>query len=355
MTGFHTLTVSDVTPQGRDAVSLTFDVPADLAETYRFAPGQYLTLRAEIDGQDLRRPYSICSVPGAPLQVGVRKVEGGRFSPFACALKPGDRLEVMPPEGRFMAETGNASRYLLIAAGSGITPMLSIAGSVLAGHADSQITLLYGNREAGTIMFRERLSDLKDRYMGRLTVIHLLSRERQDTDLLNGRIDAAKLRALHDAGLIQPAEMDGVFLCGPGTMIDMAEMELGMMGVANDRIHLERFLAADGQAPRPPSDAVREATQDGAEIEAILDGRRRVFTHADPDAPVLDTARAAGIELPFSCAGGMCCTCRCKVREGSAEMAVNYSLEQWELEAGFILACQARPTSEKLVLDFDAV
>ena len=355
MTDFHSLTIADVTPQGRDAVCLTFDVPADLAQTFAFTPGQYLTLRAEIDGQDLRRPYSICSAPGAPLAVGVRKVEDGRFSPFACGLKPGDRLDVMAPDGRFMAETGGPYRYLLIAAGSGITPMLSIAEATLAGHPDSQITLVYGNREAGTIMFRERLSDLKDRYLGRFSVIHLLSREMQDTDLLNGRIDAAKLRDLKDAGLIQPAEMDGVFLCGPGTMIDMAEMELGMMGVAKDRIHFERFLPADGQAPRPPSDAVREATKEGAEVEAILDGRRRVFTHADPDAPVLDTARAAGIELPFSCAGGMCCTCRCKVREGSAEMAVNYSLEPWELEAGFILACQARPTSEKLVLDFDAV
>ena len=355
MTDFHTLTITDIEPQGRDAVCLTFDVPAELVETYAFTPGQYLTLRAEIGGQDLRRPYSICSVPGAPLAVGIRKVEDGRFSPFACALKPGDRIDVMPPDGRFMAEAGGPLRYLLIAAGSGITPMLSIAEATLAGHPDAQVTLVYGNREAGTIMFRERLSDLKDRYMGRLTVIHLLSRERQDTDLLNGRIDAEKLRALKDAGLIQPAEMDGVFLCGPGTMIDMAEIELGMMGVAKDRIHFERFLPADGQAPRPVSDAVREATKEGAEIEAILDGRRRVFTHADPDAPVLDTARAAGIELPFSCAGGMCCTCRCKVREGTAEMAVNYSLEQWELEAGFILACQARPTSEKLVLDFDAI
>ena len=355
MTEFHTLTITEVTPQGRDAVCLTFDVPDTLAGAFAFTPGQYLTLRTEIDGQDLRRPYSICSVPGAPLQVGIRKVEDGRFSPFACALQPGDQIDVMPPDGRFMAETGGPHRYLLIAAGSGITPMLSIAEATLAGHPDAQVTLVYGNREAGTIMFRERLSDLKDRYLGRLSVIHLLSRERQDTDLLNGRIDAVKLRALAEAGLIDPAAMDGVFLCGPGTMIDMAEMELAMMGTPKDRIHFERFLPADGQAPRPPSDAVKAATQDGAEIEAILDGRRRVFTHADPDAPVLDTARAAGIELPYSCAGGMCCTCRCKVREGSAEMAVNYSLEPWELEAGFILACQARPTSPKLVLDFDAV
>lgn len=355
MSAFHRLTVSDISPEGLDGLCLTFDVPPDLRDAFVFQPGQYLTLRAEIGGEDLRRPYSICSAPGAPLQVGIRQVPGGRFSTHATTLRPGDTLDVLPPDGRFIAPTGGPYHYLLIAAGSGITPMLSIAEATLAGHPGAEITLVYGNRETASIMFRERLSDLKDRHLGRLSIIHLLSREGQDVALHNGRIDAAKLRALTEARLIAPADMDGVFLCGPGTMIDMAEMALNLAGVPGARIHHERFVPADGQSQQAPSAAVAEATQDGAEVETILDGRRRRFVHADPEKPLLETARAAGIDLPFSCAGGMCCTCRCRVLEGSAEMAVNYSLEPWEIEAGFTLACQARPSSPRLVLDFDAV
>ncbi|MEO1494720.1 MAG: 2Fe-2S iron-sulfur cluster-binding protein [Pseudomonadota bacterium] len=353
MAEFHTLTVTAAEPEGGDAVCLTFDVPPGLAETFRFTPGQYLTLRADLDGQDLRRPYSICSAPGAPLQVGVRHVADGRFSPWACGLKPGDRIEVMPPEGRFVAETGGPHRYLLIAAGSGITPMMSIAEAVLDGHPEAEITLVYGNRETASIMFLTRLSDLKDRCLGRFQAIHILSREPQDVDLLHGRIDAKRLRALTDAGLIDPVGADGIFLCGPGTMTDMAEMELGMMGVSRDRVHFERFIPADGALVRPPSAKAEAAT--GATVETILDGQRRVYTHESAGDSVLDAAREHGIDLPFSCAGGMCCTCRCRIVEGTAEMAVNYSLEPWEIEAGFTLACQARPTADRLVLDFDAV
>jgi ring-1,2-phenylacetyl-CoA epoxidase subunit PaaE len=324
-----------------------------LKQTFSFVPGQYVTLKAEIDGHEIRRPYSICAAPGAPLQVGIKQVPEGRFSPFACGLAPGKSIDVMPPDGRFQASTGEGHNYLLIAAGSGITPMMAIAEATLDGHPEAQITLVYGNRETASIMFLQRLSDLKDRYLDRLRVFHILSREPQDVELFHGRIDATRLKALQEVGLIEPKEAHGIFLCGPGTMIDMAEIELGLMGVPADRIHFERFLPADGQAPRAPSEAARQAS--GASVETILDGQRRVFTHTDPDKTVLDMARAAGIDLPFSCAGGMCCTCRCRIEEGSAEMAVNYSLEPWEVEAGFTLACQARPTTEKLVLDFDAV
>lgn len=363
------LTVAEVVREGGDAVCLGFEVPPELREAFRFRPGQYVTLCGTVGGEALRRPYSICSVPGAPvLQVGVRELPDGRFSRFVAGLRPGDRIAVLPPEGRFTAETASPVRYLLIAAGSGITPVISIAEAALAGHPESAVTLVYGNRDTGHIMFRERLGDLKDRYLGRFSLIHVLSREPQDVELMQGRIDAAKLRGLAAAGLIDPEGADAVFLCGPGTMIATAEAALVQMGVSPEHIRAERFLPADGQAPRPaalaahlvppgvpPGVPPRLPPKGGVEVETILDGRRRAYRHGDPGQAVLYGARAAGIELPYSCAGGMCCTCRCRVVEGSAEMAVNYSLQDWEIAAGFTLACQARPTSERLVLDFDAV
>ncbi|MEM1159874.1 MAG: 2Fe-2S iron-sulfur cluster-binding protein [Pseudomonadota bacterium] len=352
---FHDLTVSTVTQEGRDGVCLTLDVPAALEGDFDFEPGQYLTLRADVGGADIRRPYSICSAPGGALQVGIKRVEDGRFSTYASGLSGGETLQVMPPDGRFTAPIGGAVRYLLIAAGSGITPMLAIAEAALAGHPEAEVTLVYGNRDTGAIMFMDRLSDLKDRHLGRFRVVHLLSREAQDVDLFNGRIDPGKLDELARAGLIAPAEMDGIFLCGPGTMIDAAELSFGMMGVPAERIHAERFLPADGQAPRAVSAEVRDAVAEGVEVETILDGSRKSFRISDPEELVLTAAQAAGVELPYACANGMCCTCRCKVTEGSAEMVVNYSLEPWEEEAGYTLACQARATSAKLVLDFDAV
>ena len=356
MSDFHELTVTNVTREGRDGVCLTLAVPENLAGDFAFQPGQYLTLRAVVSGEDLRRPYSICSAPGSGrVQVGVKRVEDGRFSTWANGLTPGARLQVMEPEGRFIAPVGGPVDYLLIGAGSGITPMLSIAEATLAGHPQAEVTLVYGNRDTASIMFLDRLSDLKDRYLGRFTVVHLLSREQQDAELFNGRIDAAKLDALAGAGLIDPKAADAVFVCGPGTMIDMVELHLPLMGVARERIHFERFLPADGQTPRPPSREAEEAAAEGVEIETILDGTRRSFRLTDPAQSVLDAATAAGIELPYSCAGGMCCTCRCRVVEGAAEMTVNYSLQDWELEAGFTLACQSHPTTKKLVLDFDAV
>lgn len=355
MADFYTLTISAAEPEGTDAVCLTLDVPPDLQEIFSFVPGQYVTLRAKIDGQDARRPYSICSAPGAPLQIGIKHVEGGRFSPFACALKPGDEVDVMPPDGRFLAKTGAAHRYLLVASGSGITPMMSIAEATLAGHPHAEVTLIYGNRETASIMFLARLSDLKDRYLERLRIIHILSREPQDVELLHGRIDSARLHALAKAGLTDPVQADGIFLCGPGTMIDMAELEFTMMGVPKEQIHFERFIPAEGKVPHPPSAAAKVAATGGVRVETILDGQVRNYIHDDPAQSVLEAARKNGIDLPFSCAGGMCCTCRCRIADGAAELAVNYSLEPWEIEAGFTLACQAHPTTERLVLDFDAI
>ena len=355
---FHDLKILAVRPQGGDAVAITFDVPGDAADKFHFTPGQYLTLRAEIGGEDVRRSYSICSPrKSGRLEVGIRAIEGGRFSGFASALKPGDMLKVMPPEGRFVVAPGGGGHdYLLIAAGSGITPMLSIAASVLEEEPESQVTLIYGNRTTNSIMFREELEELKDRYLDRFQLLHVLSREDQDVPMLNGRIDAEKLRVYAEKGIIAPASHDGIYICGPGDMTELAAATRRELGAPDSRIHMELFTPAEGSLPSASERAAKAVTASGqVEVETILDGTRRRFTMDGTKQTVLEAAHEAGVELPFSCAGGMCCTCRCRVSEGKAEMDVNYSLEPWELEAGFVLACQSRPHSEKIILDFDAV
>lgn len=355
---FHSLTVSKIERQTPDAVAVSFDLPPDTADMFAFRPGQYVTLRAMIDGRDIRRPYSICSVPGSgTLTVGVKRVDSGAFSTLAnTQLAVGDRLDVMPPDGRFGVEVGGVHDYLLIAAGSGITPMMSIARTVLEREPNSRVTLLFGNRDSGSIMFHEALDDLKDRYLSRLSVLHCLSRETHAVDLLNGRIDGARVREMAAGGIIDPPGADAVFLCGPGGMIDDVSDTLRALGVEAAAIRTERFTPAD-DAPTAPVivEATKAVAREGVAVDAILDGVHRRFLITDPRSSVLQAARDAGIELPFSCAGGMCCTCRCRIVEGTTEMAVNYSLEPWEIDAGFTLACQSRPTSERLVLDFDAV
>lgn len=347
---FHDLTVADVETLTDEAVAVTFDVPEDLREIYRFRPGQFLTLRAALDGEDVRRSYSIAAPPGGPLTVGVKRVDGGRFSGFAQGLRPGARVSVMPPEGRFVCEAGE--RILLVAAGSGITPMVAIASDALERGAE--VTLVYGNRTSGSIMFRRALEALKDRHMGRFALIHVLSRETQDVDLLSGRIDGTRIAAMAGAGLIDPMGADGVYLCGPGGMIDSVSKGLEALGVPAGRIHSERFTV-DGEAPRAARSAAAEtAAAAGVEVEAVLDGVTRTFRFGAEDDNLVDAAARQGIELPFSCKGGMCCTCRCKVTQGAGEMAMNWSLEPWELEAGFTLACQTRPTTGALRVDFDA-
>ena len=337
MARFVPLTVSAVRPEGEGAVCVTFDAP----EGWRHLPGQYLTLRRP--GGDVRRSYSIASKPGA-LSVGIRRVEGGVFSEWAQGLVPGDVVEAMPPEGRFTL--GGERRVLLVAAGSGITPMIAIAAAVL--ERGGAAVLVYGNRGTATMMFKDAIEAMKDRYMGRFRAIHVLSREAQDVEVLNGRVDAAKLRDLAARGLID-ADVDAAFLCGPGDMIEAARGALAEMGLPPERIRSERFAPAG--APSPPA-RTPAPVPEGAEVEVVLDGARRRFAMGDA-ATVLDAAEAAGLELPWSCRGGMCCTCRCHVAEGAVEMAVNYSLEPWEVEAGYVLGCQSRPVTDRLVLDFD--
>ena len=346
---FHELTISDVQKLTPDAVAITFDLPKGLEDEFSYQPGQYLTIRHMHEGEELRRSYSIASAPGEPLVIGVKRIEGGVFSNFAQGLKAGDVLEVAPPEGRFTL--GSGRELLLVAAGSGITPVISIAAHALAEGRNA--TLIFGNRDSRHIMFREKLEALKDKHLANFTLIHVLSREEQDVPLLNGRIDGEKIARLAGAGVIDPARLEDAYLCGPGAMIDDVAEALEKLGLEKNRIHHERFLA-EGEAPVVRSRQAQEAAQAGVEVEVILDGAHRRFTLTEEDETVLAAAARNGLELPYSCKGGMCCTCRCRIREGEAEMALNYSLEPWELEAGYTLACQTRPRSKKLVLDFDA-
>ena len=350
---FHTLTLADVRPETADAVALSFAIPDELKAAYAFTPGQYLTLRAEIGGEDVRRSYSICSPLGAEtLDVGVKRIEGGRFSSHALTLKPGDAVEVMTPQGRFTAPIGGAHRYLLLAAGSGVTPMVSIARSVLEGEAESHVDMCYANRTTESVMFRDELDDLKDRFLTRFRLTHVMDEEAQDVELFNGRLDAEKLETLATRGLIDPAIYDAIYICGPQPMIEAASAAMKALGAPEDRLKFELFTPSGA----PPIASARAPQPDdkGAMVEVVLDGSRRRFKLI-PGTPVLEAAAHAGIELPYSCANGMCATCRCKLADGEAEMAQNFSLEPWELESGYILACQVQPKSERITLDFDAV
>ncbi|MCV6594250.1 MAG: 2Fe-2S iron-sulfur cluster-binding protein [Silicimonas sp.] len=350
---FHTLTIKSATREGADATRLTFDIPEDLRAAYRFTPGQYLTLRATIDGEDTRRSYSICSALSDPdLSVGVKRIEGGTFSTFALTLQAGDTLDVMTPEGRFTAPVGGENNYLLLAAGSGVTPILSIAQSVLEGEPDSRVTLCYANRSTDQVMFRETIEDLKDRYMTRFLLTHVMDEEAQDVELFNGRLDGEKLATMTTRGLIHPGAYDAIFICGPQPMIEAASAALETLGAPKDRIKYELFTPS---TPLPVAGAVATPkAEQGAKVEVRLDGSSRSFAMEEGDT-VIEAAARAGLELPYSCANGMCATCRCKLAKGEGEMVQNFSLEPWELEQDYVLACQFRPKSEAVVLDFDAV
>ncbi|MGI9500390.1 MAG: 2Fe-2S iron-sulfur cluster-binding protein [Geminicoccaceae bacterium] len=350
------MAISAIREETADARAVTFAVPTALKPAYAFVPGQYVTIRIEQDGEDIRRSYSICSTPDDDgMSVGIRCIAGGSFSVFARGLKTGDVLDVMTPQGRFLAPIGGVHDYLLLAAGSGITPMMSIASSVVAGEPESRVALLYAHRTSDSIMFRDTLDALKDRHITRFALAHILDEERQEVDLLNGRLDRQKLRAFASSGVIQPAHHDGVYICGPQPMMEEASAAMRDLGVDIDDIHYELFTPPGGPPPiASASAAASEAAAGGVTVEVILDGARRRFSLNEAGETVLAAASRAGLDLPYSCAAGMCCTCRCKVIEGSGEMIQNYSLQSWELEAGFTLACQTRPTSEKLVLDFDA-
>jgi ring-1,2-phenylacetyl-CoA epoxidase subunit PaaE len=353
---FHRLAVKDLRRETPDAISMTFAIPQQLAGDYSFQPGQYLTLRTTMDGEDVRRSYSICSGPDdGELRVAVKRVNGGAFSSWAAEeLKCGDELDVMTPTGRFgVAHAPEQARlYVGFAAGSGITPILSIVKGVLAREPQSRFFLFYGNRNAEGMLFREELEELKDRFLQRLSLFLVLSGEEQDIPILNGRIDGDKVRLLLRS-LVPAASVDHVFICGPGGMSADVEATCRAIGIADDRIHVERFVSEFGGRPRPKK-AVEPGAPPKAMASLIIDGKRREVPVAEDEA-ILDAALRAGVDLPFACKGGMCSTCRAKLVEGEAQMEVNYALEPWELKAGYILTCQARPTSEKVVVDYDHV
>ncbi len=351
MSTFNSLTISHIRPQP-DGVTLGFFLPDHCSEDYHFIPGQYLTLRATINNIDVRRSYSICSYhKDKLLEVGIKRVPDGVFSNYAATLKPGDQLQVMKPDGRFTADIGGTHNYLLIAAGSGITPCLSIARSVLEDEPDSRITLLYGNRTSQSIMFRQELDDLKDRYNQRLMLLHILSGEQQDAELLNGRIDSHKLQRFDQAGMLDIRAFDAAYLCGPKALIDDCSIALTELGLEKEQIRFELFHTGATPPDTKKTPAVNHS-KDGVSVTVIHDGSERRI-QVDNET-VLAAAQRAGLDLPFSCAGGMCCTCRCKVISGDTSMDVNFSLADWEIEAGFTLACQTRPDGDNVVLDFDA-
>lgn len=351
---FHALRVATVEPLCDDAAALTFEIPHWLAEEFAFLPGQCLTLRREIDGRDERRSYSICSPAGTPPRIGVRAVPSGLFSSWLVhGIRPGDTLHVTGPTGAFTPDLGDPAHHVLVAAGSGITPMLSIAASVLGADDASRVTLLYGNRRSGSVMFADELADLKDRYPARFHLVHVLSREPREADVLSGRLDTGRLHALID-GLIDARDADHWWLCGPHGMVRDARAVLSGLGVPTDRVHQELFHADEEPPARTTADPDRATdNRPTSEVTVVLDGRATTFS-APRHGTVLDGAQQVRPDLPFACKGGVCGTCRALVTQGQADMRRNYALEPAEVDAGYVLTCQTFPVSEQLTVDFDS-
>jgi len=354
MATFHALRVLEVAHETADSVVVSLDVPPNLHEAFRFESGQYLTLRASVDGEDIRRSYSLCSAPGEKAwRVGIKKVPAGKFSTFANdVLKTGDTLEVMEPQGRFTLKEGTGLHHVGIAAGSGITPILSHVKDILSSDQASTYTLFYSNKTAASTMFREELQDLKDRHLDRLRLFYLLTREPVDAELLSGRLDQDRC-----AGLLSQfcsgRRVDAAYLCGPEAMILSCKDALVAHGVAEDDVRFELFTTA-GSAKREDVETVADASSgDTVAMQVVLDG---VTTSVDlpRDRNMLDAALDAGLDAPYSCLGGVCCTCRAKLVQGKAAMNVNYALEPGEVERGYVLSCQAHVEGDgPVVLDFD--
>ena len=358
---FHALSIKRVSPEAAGSVAITFDIPSAARDKFHFEPGQFLTLRANVDGQDVRRNYSISSprsqfLQRGELEIGIRPVEGGVFSNWAATqLKAGDTLNVMPPEGRFTSKKPRAIHRVGFAAGSGITPILSIAATTLEEQTESKFTLIYGNRRMSSVMFNEALQDLKDRFPGRFTMIHILSQQAQEVDLLQGRIDAEKVKAIIDA-LLPAKSMDEVFICGPEAMIEVTEKALIDAGVPANRVHSERFTTSSSQAHKVQADTdaskQKSASNKSVHMTVLLDGKEHELA-LSPEEHILDAALNAGLDLPFSCKAGVCSTCRCKVTQGEVTMDKNFTLEADEVAQGFALSCQARAATQKLIISFD--
>lgn len=344
---FHPLTVAAVEPLTEDSAAVTFAVPAELAAEFAFTPGQTLTV--ELDGE--RRSYSICAPAGRAPRIGVRELAGGAVSGrLVRELAPGDVVTVSAPTGTFGPDTTVPGHHVLVAAGSGITPMVSIAGSVLAAHPESRVTLLYGNRRSDTVMFADDVADLKDSHPARMRLVHVLSREPQEVELFGGRLDAAKLRELLPV-TVDVAGVDHWWLCGPFGMVTDAVAVLAELGVAPERVHRELFFV--GEDPPEQERHAEAAAGAGATVRVVLDGRTTTASVA-PGQTVLDGAQQVRPDLPFACRGGVCGTCRARCTDGAVTMRRNYALEQSEVDDGYVLTCQAVPTTDTVTVDFDA-
>ncbi len=355
MLKFHSLRVAQTQPEAEDALGVALAVPPELEEAFRASPGQHIVLRALIDGEEIRRTYSLINAPQErSLRILARVQPGGRMSGFLARLRAGESLEALPPKGSFTPHAGTlgAGIRVAFAAGSGITPVLSVTRAVLA--AGGRMIVFYGNRSAARTMGIEELERLKDRYPARLSLHFLMSREPQDVALYNGRLDADKVRQL-SAAFFAPQAVAEYFLCGPGEMAATVSAALAQLGVAADRIRIEHFTAiVPGAAAASAAGAAAHAQGTGlAQVTVTLDGRRRSFGMRLGEETVLDAAERAGLDLPFSCRSGVCSTCRTKVVRGEVEMTQNYALEDWELEQGYVLACQSRCKSAELELDYD--
>jgi ring-1,2-phenylacetyl-CoA epoxidase subunit PaaE len=355
MSKFHSLPIAAVHQETRDTIIVTFDVPPALNASFHFTQGQHLSLRAMIDGDDVRRSYSICSaVQDNALRIAIKKVQGGVFSSWANSnLKAGMVLDVMPAMGHFNVPLSaeHKKNYLGFAAGSGITPLYSIIKTTLLAEPHSSFTLVYGNRASSTVIFREALADLKDQFMGRLSLIYVMSREQQDAELFNGRITADKCKALCQQW-IKLDDMDTTFICGPEQMMREVSDALIAQGMAKEKIKVELFAASIPAHSHKPRAALVEGNQH-CEVTVVVDGRHLSFSMEKDKESVLDAGLRQGIEMRYSCKGGVCSTCRCKVLEGKVDMDANYALEDYEIARGFVLSCQAYPSSDTLLIDFD--
>jgi ring-1,2-phenylacetyl-CoA epoxidase subunit PaaE len=355
-TGFHTLTLAEVNRETADAVSLRFSVPDNLSDAFAFRPGQHLTLRANIDGEDVRRNYSLCVAPQEGiLKVAIKQIARGTFSNWAATtLKAGDTLDVMPPHGSFTIDfdKSKARSYVGFAGGSGITPILSLLKTALATEPNSHFTLLYGNRDSSSVIFLEELAQIKNRYMNRFQLFHFLSDEAEDIELLNGMLDQAKCTEILNT-LIDVTTINDFFICGPGPMMDAAEAALKAHNVPASQIHIERFTAGRPSAGMQAMLDMQSAKAAGTSMKLTLDGRTRTITFDASAGNILDSARASGMAAPYACKAGVCATCRAKVVAGDVKMAARYGLSDDEVAAGYILTCQSIPEGEGLILDFD--
>ncbi|SJZ33151.1 1,2-phenylacetyl-CoA epoxidase subunit PaaE [Sediminibacterium ginsengisoli] len=354
---FHPVKVKDIRRETNDCVSISFDIPAQLQETFAYTQGQYITLRTHINGEEVRRSYSVCSSPlDHELRIAVKQVAHGTFSTYANEeLRKGDTLEAMPPMGKFFTplSPANSKNYTGFAAGSGITPLLSIIKTTLRTEPGSSFTLVYGNRNRHSIIFKEELEALKNKYMSRFRVIYILSREKTDAAIHFGRIDAEKCSALCEKN-IDLRSTDDFFLCGPEEMIFSVKAQLEQLGVDSKKIHFELFTAPDQKKATVAASDKSGRPDASSNITIRLDGVSFGFELPFEGPSILDAALKNGADLPYACKGGVCCTCRAKLVEGEVDMDVNYGLEQEEIEQGFVLTCQSHPRTERVVLDFDA-